>query len=110
MHKYHLKITAYAEQDLQEIGDYIAFQLKNAKAAVNMVRGLRREMNALTLNPKRHELDEDSGLAALGVRKHYYKNYKVYYMIYDKTDSVLILRILHMSVDSRAKIYRVFGI
>ena len=110
MHKYHLRITEYAEQDLEEIGDYIAFELKNAAAAIRLVRDLRKKMSTLTQMPEQHELDEDSTLAALGVRKYYYKNYKIYYTIYQPADSVVILRILHMRVDSKAKLYRVFGI
>lgn len=41
MHKYHLRITEHAEQDLEEIGDYIAFELKNS-AAIRLVRDLRK--------------------------------------------------------------------
>lgn len=108
MHKYKLKITEYAEQDLEEIGDYIAYQLKNPQSAIKLVREIQREMNTLALMPERHELDEDPELQVLGVRKHYYKNYKVYYMVHEPTDSVVVLRILHMLVDSRAKIYRLF--
>lgn len=33
-------------------------------------------MSSLIQMPEQHELDEDSTLAALGVRKYYYKNYK----------------------------------
>ncbi len=110
MHKYHLKITEYAEQDLEEIGDYIAFELKNSAAAIRLVRDLRKRMNSLTHMPEQHELDEDSTLASYEVRKYYYKNYKIYYTIYQPMDSVVVLRILHMRVDSRSKVYRVFGI
>lgn len=108
MHKYNLKITELAEQDLEEIGDYIAFRLKNPSAAIDMVRSLRKTINTLVLEPERHELDEDEVLAALGVRKSYFKNYKIYYMVHESTDNVVVLRILHMLVDSRAKLYRVF--
>ncbi len=89
MHKYHLRITEYAEQDLEEIGDYIAFELKNAAAAIRLVRDLRKKMSTLTQMPEQHELDDT---------------------IYQPADSVVILRILHMRVDSKAKLYRVFGI
>ncbi|HBA68737.1 MAG TPA: type II toxin-antitoxin system RelE/ParE family toxin, partial [Lachnospiraceae bacterium] len=37
----------------------------------------------------------------------YYKNYKIYYVVED--NSVIIVRILHMLVDSRAWLYRTFG-
>lgn len=47
MYKYKLKITESAEQDLEEIGDYIAFQCKNPSAAVGLIRGLQKEMNTL---------------------------------------------------------------
>lgn len=110
MHKYKIAITELAEQDLEEIGDYIAFQLKNPQAATGMVRALQKEVNFLALYPERHELDDDSLLAELNVRRHYHQNYKIYYMVHEPTDSVVVLRILHMLVDSKAKIYKIFGI
>ena len=51
--------------------------------------------------------DYDPVLAGLGVRMDYYKNYKIYYVVEDKL--VIIVRILHMLVDSRAWLYRTFG-
>lgn len=110
VHKYKIAITELAEQDLEEIGDYIAFQLKNPQAATGMVRALQKEVNFLALYPERHELDDDSLLAELNVRRHYHQNYKIYYMVHEPTDSVVVLRILHMLVDSKAKIYKIFGI
>ena len=43
----------------------------------------------------------------LGVRMDYYKNYKIYYVV--ENNSVIIVRILHKLVDSRAWLYRTFG-
>lgn len=79
MKQYRIEITDLAEEDLENAGDYIAF-----------------------------ELDEDEILAELGVRKDYYKNYKIYYLISE--DTIYIVRILHMLVDSRAWLYRTFGL
>lgn len=109
MLRYKIKMTGYAEQDIEEIGDYIAFQLRNAKAAVNMTKGVRQVIKSLAVNPERHELDSDDMLAKAGVRRYYYKDYKIYYMVYKAECSVVVLRILHTRVDSKAKIYRVFG-
>jgi plasmid stabilization system protein ParE len=53
-------------------------------------------------------LDEDETLAGLGVRKDYYRNYKIYYVI--DADTIYIVRILHMLVDSKAWLYRTFGV
>lgn len=77
---------------------------------MNTVRGIKREINALQYNPKRHELDEDLILSDFGIRKHYYKDYKIYYIIDEDTKEVIVSRILHMLVDSRNWLYRTFEI
>lgn len=107
MQKYKIQITDFAEQDLEDAADYIAFHLKNPLAAVNIVRGIRKQINRLQDFPERNELDDDPALANLGVRMDYYKNYKIYYMI--EGNLVIIVRILHMLVDSRTWLYRTFG-
>lgn len=108
MMQYRIEITNLAEEDLENTGDYIAYELKNPTAAVNTVNGIREQINSLANFPERNELDEDEVLAELGVRKDYYRNYKIYYII-DK-DTIYIVRIFHMLVDSRAWLYRTFGI
>ena len=110
MHKYHIKITEYAEQDLEDIGNYVAFTLKNPASAIGLIHDLKNKMNSLRQMPQKHALDEDSILATPGVRKCHHKNYKIYYIVSPPLDSVIILRVLHMHVDSKSKIYRTFGI
>lgn len=97
-----------AEKDLENAGDYIAYELKNPSAAENIVSGIHTKINSLVNFPERNELDEDELLAELGVRKDYYRNYKIYYVI--EGDTIYIVRILHMLVDSKAWLYRTFGI
>ena len=108
MKQYKIEITDLAEQDLENAGDYIAYELKNFSAAANTVSGIRKQINSLVDFPERNELDEDEVLAQLGVRKDYYRNYKIYYIISE--DTIYIVRILHMLVDSRAWLYRTFGL
>ncbi|MCM1496025.1 MAG: type II toxin-antitoxin system RelE/ParE family toxin [Bacteroides sp.] len=108
MRQYQIKITELAEEDLENAGDYIVYELKNPSAAENTVRGIRTKINSLVNFPERNELDEDELLAELGVRKDYYRNYKIYYVI--KEDTIYIVRILHMLVDSKAWLYRTFGL
>ena len=67
MKQYKIEITNLAEMDLECAGDYIAYELKNPTAAVNTIRGIRKQINSLTNFPKRNELDEDELLAELGV-------------------------------------------
>lgn len=108
MEQYRIEITELAEQDLENAGDYIAYELNNPTAAENTVKGIRTQINTLSIFPEKNELDEDEILAGLGVRKDYYRNYKIYYVI--DVDTIYIIRILHMLVDSRAWLYRTFGL
>lgn len=108
MRRYQIRITELAEEDIENAGDYIAHKLKNPSAAERTVRGIRAKINSLVDFPERNELDEDELLAGLGVRKDYYRNYKIYYVI--EKDTIYIVRILHMLVDSKAWLYRTFGL
>lgn len=98
MKQYQIRITELAEEDLENAGNYIAHELKNPSAAENTVRGIRSKINSLADFPERNELDEDELLAGLGIRKDYYRNYKIYYVI--EENAIYIVRILHMLVDS----------
>lgn len=93
---------------MENAGDYIAYELKNPSTAENTVNGIRAKINSLVNFPERNELDEDELLAGLGVRKDYFRNYKIYYVI--EGDTIYIVRILHMLVDSKAWLYRTFGL
>ena len=108
MRRYQIRITELAEEDIENAGDYIAHKLKNPSAVERTVRGIRAKINSLADFPERNELDEDKLLAGLGVRKDYYRNYKIYYVI--EKDTIYIVRILHMLVDSKAWLYRTFGV
>ena len=110
MPEYKIKITDLAEQDLENAGDYIANVLQNPSAAAGMMRDIRRSILKLRYLPERHELDEDPLLAELGVRKIYFKEYKIFYTIDSDTNTVYVIRILHMLVDSKMRLYRTFGI
>ena len=101
MGQYQIRITELAEEDLENAGDYIAYELKNPSAAENTVNGIRAKINSLVNFLERNELDEEDLLAELGVRKDYY-------VIEENT--IYIVRILHMLVDSRAWLYRTFGL
>ena len=78
MQQYKIRISKLAEQDLENAGDYIAFELLNHIAAGNMVKGIREQINKLEAFPAGYELDDDYILAELGVHKTYYKEYKIF--------------------------------
>jgi len=108
MTKYRIKITELAENDLENISDYIAFVLKNYTAAKNVIKGIRAEINSLVNYPERNGLAEDEILAEKGIRIESYKNYKIFYVIED--ENIYIVRILHMKMDSKSWLYKTFKI
>ena len=44
---------------------------------------------------------EDEELAAREIRKCYYKNYKIYFFIDERSSTVYVLRVLHMLVNAK---------
>lgn len=108
MSEYKVIILPLAEEDIEDQTNYIAYELKSPETAMNMARGFRKTINSLSLFPQSHELDEDEELAKYGIRKIYYKNYKIYFLIDEHEQIVYILRVFHMLVDSRAKILKMF--
>ena len=102
MHNYKVITLPMAEDDIQDQTDYIAFDLKSPETAINMT------INNLSIFPQSHEFDEDEELAKLGIRKAYYKNYKIYFLIDEPERTVYIIRVFHMLVDSKAKILKFF--
>lgn len=108
MKKYKIKITSLAEHDLENIGDYISYDLNNPISAANLINGIKKQINSLTNFPERNEIENDDVLAKLGVRKEYYKNYKIYYVV--DADTIYIIRILHMLVNSPTWLYHIFEI
>ena len=108
MAAYKVITLPLAEEDIADQTDYIAFDLKSPETAINMVRGFRKIINSLSTFPQSHELDEDEELAKYGIRKTYYKNYKIFFLIDECEKIVYILRVFHMRVDSKAKILKMF--
>lgn len=90
-----------AEEDIVNNTDYIAFEKKAPETALRLAMGFRNTIAKLEFMPEQHELDEDEELAAMGIRKCYYKNYKIFFYISKEQDTVFVLRVLHMLVNAK---------
>ncbi len=110
MSQYKIKISSSAAEDLEKADDYIAFVLRYPTAVGNIVRGIRKQINKLRYLPESHELDDDPILAEWGIHKTYFKEYKIFFVINHITNTVYVIRILHMLVDSKSRLYRTLGI
>ena len=98
---YIVLILPLAEEDILNNTDYIAFEKQAPETALQLAMGLRNTIAKLEFMPEKHELDEDEELAAMEIRKCYYKNYKIYYYINKDTHTVYVLRVLHMLVNAK---------
>lgn len=107
--RYSITILPLAEEDIKGYTDYIAFELKSPKRAIDTAKGLKDTINKLAIFPKRHALDEDEILASYGIRKAYYKNYKIYFLINEHMKNIYILRVFHMLNDDKGKIIKIFS-
>ena len=101
---YKVQILPKAEGDICANTDYIEFVKKAPEAAVQLARGFYKTIAKLEYMPKAFEVDEDNELAAKGIRKCYYKNYKIYFYIDETAKEVYVLRVLHMLVDAKTKL------
>lgn len=90
-----LVITRLAENDLEEIGDYIA--LDNPRRALSFVAELRSQCNKIGLSPQTYRLRTE-----LGIQMHScaYGNYVIFFTHDERITR--IIRILHSARDITA--------
>ena len=95
MLKYNLAIAEAAEADLDEIADYISYELKEPTTALKQLARIQEAMGTLEELPERHSLVKDKYLAAKGIRKLPIDNYLLFYTVNKSANTVNIVRILH---------------
>ena len=92
---YKLKIMPAAAADQQETIEYIAKQLQNPVAAMNLANEIEKCYQTLEENPYLYALCTDSTLAALSYRKAIIKRYVLLYKIDDVQKVVRIMRLVY---------------
>lgn len=93
--RYIIRLTPIAEQDIQEISDYIAFELKNELAAIDFLEKLEYQILRLEESPLSCELVNDKLLRLKKYRKLLVNNYIVFYVVDEKKLEVDIVRVLY---------------
>lgn len=101
MQTYDVIILPLAERDIARNTDYILYEKKAPETARNLLSGFRSTIGRLEQFPESHELDEDEELAAMQIRKCYYKNYKIFFYINKEKQTVYVLRVMYMLVDAK---------
>ena len=78
---YKLVVTKLAEDDLEEIVEYISVDLANPSAATEFLNDVVKCYDYLKSNPYIYAISDDRRLAKEGYRKALVKNFYNWYMI-----------------------------
>ena len=95
MNKYNIEITEPAENDLNEIGYYIKYDLLEPEIALKTIEKISNKILELEYMPFRNELVKDERLSLQGIRKLIIDNYIVFYNVSENVKMVTIIRILY---------------
>ena len=90
---FKIVMTEQAENDIAEIGDYIAYTLLELETASSFVKGLRKAIASLHDMPERYTLMRDEILAKQGIRWMPYKSHYVFYQVVSHAKKVIVLRV-----------------
>jgi plasmid stabilization system protein ParE len=91
---YDIHITSTAERDLIRAADHIEFNLKNPKAADDLLDEAEKQINSLSDFPEKFRMVDDPVLASWGIRFVIVKGYLAFYTISEKYNRVIIVRFL----------------
>jgi plasmid stabilization system protein ParE len=91
---YDIHITSAAERDFIRAADYIEFNLKNSKAADDLLDEAEKQINSLSDFPEKFRMVDDPVLASWGIRFVIVKGYLAFYTISEKYNRVIIVRFL----------------
>ena len=96
---YNVNITEIAEKDILDAAIYIAHNLSNLIAANRLLDDSDTAAKSLSNFPMRHPLVRDDLLAAKGLRSLQVKNYLMFYVVREETNSVNVIRFVHSRRD-----------
>ncbi len=97
MKQYKIQITDSALSDMEEIYNYIAYQLQAPETAMNQYNRLADAIETLDKFPERVKLMETEEERALGLRQLLVDNYSVFFNI--REERVIVTNVLYSASD-----------
>ena len=97
--EYEVLYTKAANEDLEEIYNYISLVLYNIKAAKNLINEIFDSIDLLATFPKAHKLCEEPRFAKKNIRFLMVNNFKVFYLLKEETKKVVIYRVIYCKRD-----------
>lgn len=96
---YNVKILPPAVDDIQEIYNYIAYELKSVINAERTISKIRSEIENLSSFPNSFRLYPNEPWHTHGLRFMPAANYLVFFIVDDEKSEVNVLRILYGRMD-----------
>lgn len=99
---YKVKTTSQAEEQMQEIIHYIAYELKAPDAALHLLDALEDSFVSLTHFPQRVALVDEEPWRNKGIHRLPVKNFLVYFWIDEESLKVQVIVVIY---DKRDQLY-----
>lgn len=93
--KYDIVVTNPAQDDLEEILNYISVDLSAPKSAIEMLNKIKSIFENLSINPLMYPLCNIDNLKAKNYRKAVINNYLMFYRVDDKNEIIYIMRFIY---------------
>lgn len=93
--EYTPQLTPQAKADIADACRYIAVELENSQAAVDLANGIFEVIFGLDVMPKRYPVWPREPWRSREVRWTAYRNYNIFYVVDDETAIVKVLRIFY---------------
>ena len=92
---YFVKVTTQAEEQMREIVQYIASELKAPKAALCLLDAIEEAISSLSQFPQRVALTEEEPWHSYGIHKMPVKNFLIYFWIDEDNGKVQVTAVIY---------------
>ena len=99
MDEYQVILTPDAESDLNELDDYITYELFAPDTAITYLQDIKEQLASLGRNPKRYKLVDDEPWHSRGVRRMNTRNFVAFYTILEEDKTVYIQNVIYQKRD-----------
>ncbi len=101
---YNVILTKPAQKDIKDTLSYITYELKK-QAAIALLDEIEKTVDSLTEMPSRQPLLKDDYLKKEGFRVIKINNYLLFYIVREKSNTIVIERFLYAKRDWMNIIY-----
>ena len=109
MDEYIVIVTPDAEYDLNELDDYITFELLAPDTAAAYVAFIAKELETLSYMPMRNSLVDDEPWHSRGVRRMNVKNFAVFYYVFEDYHEVYLQNVIYQKRDISQVLRDLYG-